>query len=128
MKRLILFGLGSIVGACIDFAIGYYLLSLGAKGWLALGLGMSVSVTVVYAIHQKLTFADIESHELNARRFLLFAINTATVFSLRVVVFELLIYFGLGLSISLALALTSSLVVNFAISRNIIFGSRRNLR
>ena len=125
MKRLLLFGMGSTIGAAIDFCIALVLLRIGCPGWLALALAMCVSASVVYHIHQRVTFADIDLGELSLRRLTLFLLSTFFVYGLRMLVFEGLRYSGGGEVLALSVALVSSLVVSFGVSRYYIFQSGR---
>jgi putative flippase GtrA len=119
--------LGSAGGALIDFVIALVLLRNGADGWLALAIAMSVSASAVYLLHQKVTFADLGTRELSWSRFTFFVINTGFVYLIRVAVFEILNTAGNGLTLSLGVALVSSLLINFGISRWLIFsgGNRK---
>ena len=121
MKRFFLFTLGSIVGAAIDFTIGLLLMWAELPGWLALALAMSVSATVVYIIHQKITFSDLRSRELHSGRLTAFLVNTVVIYALRVIVLEGLQLLGWVPSAALATALLASVALNFAISRLFIF-------
>lgn len=121
MKHFILFGLGSVAGAAIDFTIGLLLISLGLPGWLALACAMVVSANVVYVIHQKITFADLKSSDLNAGRLTAFLTNTVLIYVFRVVLLEVLLRFDWAPAAALAIALVASVVVNFVVSRLYIF-------
>ena len=125
MRRMVIFGLGSLVGALIDFAIGLALLKAGFSSWLALAGAMSVSAVVVYVIHQKVTFGDLHSSDLHAGRLAAFLANTAIVYVLRVALFEAAYSAGVTEALALAAALVGSFVVNFAISRVLIFSGSR---
>ncbi len=83
---------------------------------------MCLSASIVYVIHQRATFADIESSDLNAKRYLYFVANTITIFGLRVLVFEQLISIHFRQSVALFIALASSFFINYGISRVLIFG------
>lgn len=121
MKRLVIFGLGSCLGAAIDFVLGLTLIRFGVPGSLALALTMCVSATVVYAVHQRVTFADIGPARLSSRRLALFLVNTAMIYIFRVMVFSTLSLAGLTYAPALGLAIVSSLLVNFTVSRLVIF-------
>lgn len=121
MKHFILFSLGSIAGAVIDFVVGLSLIWMGLSGWLALACAMFISANVVYVIHQKITFADLRSSDLNAKRLTVFLTNTALIYVFRVALLEALMHFGWRPAAALAVALVASVVVNFVVSRLFIF-------
>lgn len=125
MRRFFIFGIGSTVGALIDFTLSLLLLKLGLSGWLALALSMLVSANVVYAIHQKVTFADLDSADLHAGRLTAFVLNTALVYLFRLALFELLRLLGLAVAVALCIALVASVGLNFAVSRILIFSGRK---
>lgn len=124
MRRVALFGFGSTVGALIDLCAGVLLLALGLPGWLVLALTMCVSASVVYAIHQKITFADL-ANELNAGRLSQFLLATAGIYVIRVSVFTLLGHVGVPETLAFLAAIVSSFLVNFTISRFLIFAIGR---
>ena len=128
MNHLVVFGVGSTIGAIIDFVLALILLRAGYPGWLALALPMIVSGTAVYVFHQKVTFADLGSRQLDNRRLGLFLANTALVYVFRVAVYELLRRAMLSQVLALGAALVSSLILNFAISRLLIFSEKRSKR
>lgn len=121
MKHFLLFSLGSIVGAAIDFSIGLLLMWLGLPGWLALAGAMVISANVVYVIHQKITFADLKSSDLDTGRLTVFLTNTALIYICRVVLLEVLLRFDWAPAAALAIALVASVIVNFVVSRLFIF-------
>jgi putative flippase GtrA len=121
VKRLVFFALGSTMGAVIDFCIAFSLLRLGFPGWLALALAMCVSATLVYVFHQRATFADLGTKDLSLGRLTMFLANTALVYGLRVLVFEGLRRAATGEAVALVVALLSSLLVSFVVSRLVIF-------
>lgn len=125
MRRFFIFGIGSTVGALIDFALSLVLLQAGVSSWLALALSMLVSANVVYAIHQKVTFSDLSSGDLHAGRLAAFILNTVVIYFFRLALFELLLLAGLAVALALCIALIASVVINFAVSRILIFSGQK---
>jgi putative flippase GtrA len=121
VRRFLLFGIGSTVGAAIDFTIGLVLLGIGLPAWLALGLAMTVSANIVYVLHQKVTFGDLHSRDLHAGRLAAFLTSTLLVYLFRLAAFEGLKAIGWTDAMALAAALVASLSINFAVSRSLIF-------
>lgn len=121
MARFFLFGIGSTLGALIDLTLGMALLRLGFSAWTALGLAMIVSASVVYVFHQKRTFGGVYSSALRLRRLGMFLVSTAAIYVFRVLVFEWLREGGLADFPALGLALVASVVVNYTVSRALIF-------
>lgn len=124
MIRFLRFGLVSTLGAGIDFVLVLVLLRAGLGAAPALAAAMTVSATVVYVIHQKLTFGDLGERALSTHRLGAFLLNTAAIYLMRLVIFEGLISFGLKEALALAAALVASVVLNYTVSRLLIFASR----
>ena len=110
MKRLFVFAVGSLVGAGIDFLLGYRLLLNGVEGALAIGLSMSLSAVVVYFYHEFFTYKSVAS-KTDKGRLSVFLLSTFLIYLSRVSVFYLLLFVGLMEVIALAVALVSSLVI-----------------
>lgn len=123
MFRIFIFSIVSSIGALIDFGLGLILLQRGLDGWMALAVAMSVSASVVYVIHQKVTFGDLHSRDLNAGRLAAFLASTVMIYLFRLTLFEILLSFGTALALALGIALVASVTVNFAVSRILIFSA-----
>jgi putative flippase GtrA len=121
--RFFIFSVGSSIGALIDFGLALLLLQKGLDGWMALAIAMSVSASVVYVIHQKVTFGDLHSHKLHAGRLAAFLASTAMIYFFRLTLFEILRRFGTVLALALGVALVASIAVNFIVSRTLIFSA-----
>jgi putative flippase GtrA len=120
MKRLLVFALGSLLGAGIDFFLGYLLLLRGIEGALAIGLAMSISAIVVYFYHEFFTYRSVAS-KTHKGRLSAFLLSTFFIYLSRISVFYLLLFVGLMEVIALAVALVSSLTINYFISTKLIF-------
>lgn len=120
MKRYIVFGGGSLLGACIDY-VGTLALNdaLAIAPWVALGLVMFLSATVVFAYHERVTFRMAgEGWHWRYCRFLLLAIG---IFLLRAGVLNFLVSQNLSVSLAVAVAILLISVVNFVASSAFIF-------
>lgn len=121
MRRIVIFGMISLVGAFIDFLIVSGVLALGLGSLPAFALAMCVSGSVVYVFHQKLTFSDQSGSQLSRKRLAVFLANTLVVFLFRVAVFEAVSLTGLQQELCVALAIVSSFFLNYLVSRFWIF-------
>lgn len=122
MIRIATFGMISVLGALIDFALTWALVQIaGIGGTIALGLSMIASGTIVYALHQKLTFSDLTGQALHARRWRNFLATTILVYLLRAALLALLTRAGAAFEIALASALVLSFVLNYMVSRFLVF-------
>ncbi|WP_139052277.1 GtrA family protein [Roseibium sp. TrichSKD4] len=121
MRRIVIFGMISLVGALIDFPIVSGMLALGQGSLLAFAVAMCVSGSVVYVFHQKLTFSDQSGPQFSRKRLAQFLGNTLVVFLFRVAVFEAVSLTGLQQEICVALAIVSSFFLNYLVSRFWIF-------
>ena len=121
MTRFLTFSAVSALGAAIDLILGVTFLGLGLSSWAALALAMPVSATLVYALHQKITFGDLHSRDLNRGRLVTFLASTAAIYVFRVVVFEFLRGWGAPDVAALCVALVASVAVNYTVSRVVIF-------
>lgn len=120
LKRLGLFLGGSALGAVIDYAVTLGAVRLlGADPTLALGLAMILSASAVFAWHDRITFPGARGSRLT--RYVRFMAWSALVFALRALLLALFLRAGLPLAVALALAIGVATVVNFAVSRALIF-------
>ena len=123
VKRFAFFGMVSTLGALIDFAIGWSLIRAGFAPALALACAMCVSATLVYVIHQRLTFADLGGRELAWRRLAAFIASTMMIYLFRLALYNGLTALGGAPAPSLAAALVLSVVINYSVSRIFIFAA-----
>lgn len=127
LRRFLTFGMVSAVGTVIDLIIVLTLIKFfGIPEWQALALSMLVSATVVYIGHELVTFDDAGTTSLRKRRWLSFAITAFAIYGFRVMVFGLLVSLGMPRMPALLVALVSSIIVNFTISRFAIFKPGRS--
>jgi putative flippase GtrA len=124
VRRFVLFGLVSTGGAAIDFVVALSLIRLGVSPALALAGAMSVSAVLVYVVHQRRTFADLGGRDLSWRRLLMFCASTVLVYLFRLALYGALVAAGAAAALALAVALVASVLVNFTISRALIFMGR----
>jgi len=120
MKRLLFFAFGSLLGAGIDFFLGYFFLTKGIEGAAAIGLSMCLSAVVVYFYHEFFTYNSASS-KIDKVRLTAFLFSTLLIYLSRVAVFYSLLFVGFVEVIALALALVSSLFINYLISTKLIF-------
>ena len=120
MKRYIVFGGGSLLGACIDY-VGTLALNeaLEIAPWIALGLAMFLSATVVFVYHERVTFrmGGGRWH----RRYLRFLLLAIGIFILRAGVLNFLVSDNLSVPFAVAVAILLISVVNFVASSALIF-------
>jgi putative flippase GtrA len=124
LRRFVFFGLISTAGAAIDFVISLSLIRAGVTPALSLACAMSVSAVLVYVVHQRRTFADIGGRDFSWRRLLMFCASTVLVYLLRLALYGALVSVGTTAALALAVALTASVLVNYTISRALIFMGR----
>jgi len=117
------FAAASCVGAAIDFLLILYLTeSVGLPGWQAIGLSMLVSASVVYVIHEFVTFRDPAKSNLNRARWTKFVIWSLAVYGIRVGVYGLLMRLAVVHMVAVAVAILSTAILNFVVSDTFIFG------
>lgn len=121
VNRFLIFGIISSLGAVIDFIVGLALMTLGFPPFIALACAMCLSATLVYIVHQKRTFADIGGRALSWKRLTGFLFSTFWIYVFRLIVYHALYALGFAAAISLALALTLSVIINYTVSRFLIF-------
>lgn len=120
LKRFGLFAGGSAFGAVIDYVVTLAAVHLaGADPTVALGLAMIVSASAVFCYHDRITFPGATGHGLT--RYALFMGWSALVFALRAVLLRLFLRLGLPLAAALLVAIGLASVINFAVSRAVIF-------
>ena len=126
MRRFLQFGLISTFGAGIDFVITLALIDRGFSAYQALAVAMFFSASIVYVLHQKLTFADVDSSELRGGRYTGFLLNTLAIFAFRAVFLEILFQIQTPNGLAVAIVLISSVIINYSVSRLLIFvGGRK---
>lgn len=125
VRRFVFFGMVSTLGALIDFAIGWSLIRAGFAPAIALAGAMCVSATLLYVIHQRLTFADIGGRELAWKRLAAFIGSTVMIYLFRLALYSGLTALGGAPAPSLAAALVLSVVINYSVSRIFIFAARK---
>ncbi len=123
MKQFIIFGSASVLGALIDFTIVALLVTAGYAGVVAFAAAMAVSATVVYLIHEYITFQKNREAGFKSSRFIAFLANTSVIYLWRVAIFYLLVRLSVPELIAVGVSLVSSLFINFIISRTLIFKS-----
>lgn len=121
LRQLILFAGASSVGAGIDFVLILALTAAGLAAWAAVALSMCVSASVVYLIHETVTFRDPARGGRDARRWSAFLGWTVVVYATRVAAYYALTAFGVPHVAAVALALVSTLLLNFTVSQRRIF-------
>ena len=121
IKRFILFGGISTLGAAIDFVLTWWLLSYGFSAFLGFGLSMCVSATLVYLMHEFITFNQDRTVGFSQHRLFKFLFSTVLIYLLRVGVFYLLVYIGTIEVVAIGIALVSSVVINYSVSKFLIF-------
>ena len=123
MKRFFLFGLGSTLGACIDFLVTWLLLNQGINALLSFALSMSISSTLVYFYHEYLTFKEHRLSQYSHARISQFLTSTLMIYGFRVALFYGLLSLEVLEVIALVVALVSSVFINFFVSKLLIFRS-----
>ena len=121
MKRFVLFGLGSSLGAGIDFLVTWYLLNQGFNAFAGFTVAMSISATLVYFYHEYLTFKDQCDDQYSHTRLSQFLISTLTIYGFRVAIFYALTAVHVLEVIALLIALVSSVFINYFVSKLLIF-------
>lgn len=121
LRRLALFASGSGLGAGIDFVLILALTAAGLPAWAAVAAAMCVSASVVYAWHERITFADPARGGLQSRRWGTFLGWTLVVYGVRVAAYYALIALGVAHVWAVGLALVSTLLLNFGVSQARIF-------
>jgi len=125
MKRFSVFASISLIGAVIDFILAYSLLQLlNAPGWAALAAAMTVSASVVYLLHARITFADRVGGATSGKGWAGFLAITVAVYLGRLAVFEALIALETPVALALAIALVASALATFTLSNTLIFKAR----
>ena len=123
MKHFILFGLGSTLGACIDFLVTWLMLIQGFNAFVGFAVAMSISATVVYFYHEYLTFKEQRNSEYSNARLSQFLTSTLMIYGFRVALFYGLLSLQVLEVIALLVALVSSVFINFFVSKLLIFKS-----
>lgn len=123
MKRFIFFGIGSILGASIDFVVTWLLLNQDINAFLSFAIAMSFSATVVYFYHEFLTFKEHRESQYSHSRLSQFLISTLMIYVFRVALYYGLISLQIFEVIALLVALVSSVFINFFVSKLLIFKS-----
>ncbi|MCB1473773.1 MAG: GtrA family protein [Rhodobiaceae bacterium] len=116
------FAAASGIGATIDFVLILYLtIQIGLSGWQAIGISMLVSASVVYFIHEHVTFHDPVESRSSGRRWFAFLVWSVGIYVVRVAVFSILIFAGAPHVLSVAAAIVSTALLNFMVSQGAIF-------
>lgn len=123
MKRFFVFGLGSTLGASIDFILAWVLLIKGFNAFVGFAVAMSISATVIYFYHEYLTFNDRCNSQFSKARLSQFLTSTLMIYGFRVVLFYGLTALQVLEVIALMVALVSSVFINFFVSKLLIFKS-----
>ncbi|WP_181409779.1 GtrA family protein [Martelella alba] len=120
VKRYMVFGGGSLLGAAIDY-VGTLALNsgFGVPPAIALGCVMIVSATVVFCYHDYITFRTAGAGW--GRRFIRFMLLAIVIFALRAVVLEFLVAYDLSLPLAVAGAILLISVANFSASSVFVF-------
>jgi putative flippase GtrA len=121
MKRFVIFGIGSTLGAAIDFFVTWLLLNQGINAFLSFAISMSISATLVYFYHEYLTFRDHRDSNYSLSRFSQFLTSTLMIYGFRVALFYGLTTLQVLEIIALLVALVSSLFINYFVSKLLIF-------
>lgn len=121
LRQLIAFAGASGIGAGIDFVLILGLTHVGIATWLAVALAMCVSASVVYLIHETVTFRDPGRGGHDRRRWATFLGWTVVVYLTRVAAYYGLVALGVAHVPAVALALVSTLLLNFTVSQRRIF-------
>lgn len=122
MKRFFKFTAVSCVGFCIDYVLTLSFLNYAIPAALSLAISMGFSATVVYFLHHYFTFGVGKYDQPRLSRLTMFLVSSLVVYLFRLAFFQGLRFVGAGLEFSLLVALASSLIVNYSISRLVIFG------
>lgn len=120
LKRFLVFGGGSVIGAVVDYVVtlGAHAL-LGTPPSLALTVAMVASASVVFLYHDRVTFRTAGAGW--PKRYIRFMALAALVLLLRVVVLELLLTAGAPVPLALAVAIAVVSVANFTASSMLVF-------
>lgn len=121
MKRFFLFGLGSTLGAAIDFLVTWLLLQQGLNAFISFAMAMSISATLVYLYHEYLTFKEHRDSSYSHTRLSQFLTSTLIIYGFRVSLFYGLTTFQVVEVIALFIALVSSVSINYFVSKLLIF-------
>ena len=119
-RRFVTFSGGSVLGAVIDYGLTmlcYDLLHMDPS--VALALAMTVSASVVFLYHEKITFRTAAPGR--GARYLRFAALAVLVLALRVLAIQALTAAGLPVALALAIAIVVVSILNFAASSMLIF-------
>ncbi|TCT29240.1 putative flippase GtrA [Martelella mediterranea] len=120
VKKFVLFGGGSALGAVIDYVLTLVFHDvLGLAPWLGLALSMCVSSTVVFVYHEHITFKTHGSHWQS--RYGKFIALTLIILGLRILALDLLLACGLSVYLAVAIALALISILNFAASSTFVF-------
>lgn len=120
LRKFIVFGGGSLVGAALDYTVTLFLhdvFSVEPSG--ALALSMTISASVVFLYHEKFTFGVAGAGRM--RRYARFLLLAILVLALRVALLESLLAGGLSPPLALAMAIVFASLVNFAASSLFVF-------
>lgn len=121
LRKFIVFGGGSIVGAVLDYTVTLFLHDFfSVEPSAALALSMTISASVVFLYHEKFTFGVVGAAG-RMRRYVRFLLLAVLVLALRVALLESLLAGGLSAPLALAIAIVFASVVNFAASSLFVF-------
>lgn len=123
MKRFLLFGFGSTLGAFIDFFVTLLLMQQGFNPFVSLALAMSISATLVYFYHEFLTFNEHRAANYSHSRLSQFLTSTLMIYGFRVALFYGLTALQILEVIALLVALVLSVFINYFVSKLLIFKS-----
>lgn len=122
MIRFYKFIMGSGLGAAIDFTLTLFLVEvLHWADWLSLGTAMIISATTVFYFHNKITFSSQSNSGLFFHKLVKFFSLAILVYLLRIGMLYLLDYFSILFVIKLAITLISISVINFILSKKLVF-------
>lgn len=120
LKRFLVFGGGSLIGAILDYGVtlGAHIF-LGTSPSLALAISMLVSGSMVFLYHDKITFQTAGKGW--PKRYVKFMGLTMCVLLLRIVVLELFNAANFPAPVSIGAAIIIVSIANFAASSTLIF-------
>ncbi len=118
--RFLIFTGGSLLGAVFDYAVTVSAARFGVTSpAAALAMAMVISASVTFAYHENITFPGHRKDWIHRyRRFMTLAV---IILIFRVIILQSALMIGLNIYLSTAIAIVLASVINFSMSKVIVF-------
>ena len=128
IKQYIIFIIGSVLGAIIDyFLVLLLVIHFMLPEWGALGISMLISSIVVYKYHSHITFKITKNNSTVKNSMLKYILLSVIIYLFRLIALKFFALWFISFPLVLFLSLLLVSIVNFILSKLIIFKSSNEI-